>query len=69
MDIKIEDFRNKELPKEVRIESLRQEIQKGIDAMRAGNFRTCQVDELDDFMEEIIKEARAEFEARKMNGK
>ncbi len=66
MDTKIADYQNKNLPKEVRLESLRQEIQKGIDAMRAGNFRTCNsTEELNDYLEEIIKEARIEFEAKK----
>ena len=67
MNIKIEDYKNKELPKEVRIESLRQEIQKGVDAMRAGNYKTYH--SADEMIEDVIKEVRAEFNARKINSK
>lgn len=54
------------LPREVRRENLRREIQKGIDAMRQGQFRTY--DSADEMIEDVIKEARTEFEARKNNG-
>lgn len=55
------------IPKEVRRENLRREVQKGIDAMREGNYRSY--NSADEMMEDVIKEARAEFEAKKKNGK
>ena len=60
-------LRTHRIPKEVRLENLRCEVQKGIDAMRAGDYKTY--DSADDMMEDIIKEARSEFEAQKKNGK
>lgn len=60
-------LRASRIPKEVRRENLRHEIQKGIDAMREGNYRSY--DSADEMMEDVIKEARAEFEAKKKNGK
>ena len=60
-------LRTHRIPKEVRLENLRREVQKGIDAMRAGDYKTY--DSADDMMEDIIKEARSEFEAQKKNGK
>jgi antitoxin ParD1/3/4 len=53
--------------KRIRMEELRREVQKGIDDMREGRFTTYSSTE--ELAEEIIKEARAEFEARKNNGK
>lgn len=53
--------------KRIRLEELRREVQKGIDDMREGRFTTYSSTE--ELAEEIIKEARAEFEARKNNGK
>ena len=60
-------LRTHRIPKEVRLENLRREVQKGIDDIRQGNYKTY--DSADDMMEEIISEARAEFEAKKKNGK
>ena len=60
-------LRTHRIPKEVRLENLRREVQKGIDAMLAGDYKTY--DSADDMMEDIIKEARSEFEAQKKNGK
>jgi antitoxin ParD1/3/4 len=53
--------------KRIRLEELRREVQKGIDEMREGRFTTYNSTE--ELAEEIIKEARAEYEARKNNGK
>ena len=55
------------IPQEVRRENLRSEIQKGIDAMRDGKYRTYY--SADEMIEDVIKEARTEFEAKKKNGK
>ena len=38
--------------------------QQGTDAIRTGNYKTC--DSADEMMEDIIKEARAEFEINNM---
>lgn len=43
------------LPREVRRENLRREIQKGIDAIRNGQYKTYSSDNLDEFAEDIIK--------------
>jgi len=53
--------------KKLQIEELRREVQKGIDAIRQGNSKTY--DSADEMIESIISEARAEFDARKINGK
>lgn len=50
-----------------KMEELRQEVLKGVEAMREGNYRTY--NSADEMMEDIIKEARAEFEIKNMNGK
>ena len=50
-----------------RIENLRREVQKGIDQIREGKSRTYH--SADEMIEEIISEARTEFEAGKSNGK
>ncbi len=55
------------IPKEVRLENLRREVQKGIDDIRQGNYKTY--DSADEMMEDVTKEARAEFETKKTNGK
>ncbi len=60
-------LREMKKPKQVRLENLRREVQKGIDDIRQGNYKTY--DSADEMMEEIISEARAEFEAKKKNGK
>jgi antitoxin ParD1/3/4 len=60
-------LRTRRIPKEVRLENLRREVQKGIDDIQQGNYKTY--DSADEMMEEIIKEARTEFEAKKTNGK
>ncbi len=60
-------LRARRIPKEVRRENLRREVMKGVEAMRAGNYRSY--DSAEEMMEDIIKEARAEFEAKKKNGK
>ena len=54
------------IPKEVRRENLRREIQKGIDAMREGNYKSYNADELDEFFEDIIK--RGTEKLKKGNG-
>jgi antitoxin ParD1/3/4 len=60
-------LRNSRIPKKERLENLRREIQKGIDEVRDGNYRTY--DSAEEMMEDIIREARAEFEGKKKNGK
>ena len=47
------------IPKKERLESLRLEIQKGIDAIREGDYTTYRTDQLDEFAEEIIKRSLA----------
>ncbi len=59
-------LKESKIPREVRRENLRREIQKGIDAMRAGNYTTYNADELDDFVEDIIKRGREKM--NKQNG-
>lgn len=53
--------------KQLRREELRREVQKGIDAMREGRFKSYSSAE--ELAEDVIREARIEFEARKNNGK
>lgn len=53
--------------REIRREELRREIQKGVDAIKEGRFKTY--NSADEMIEDVIGEARAEFEARKQNGK
>lgn len=56
-------FEAEEADRNAKREDLRREIQKGIDAIREGNFKSY--DSADEMIEDVIKEARAEFE----NGK
>ena len=51
----------------LRREELRREVQKGIDAMREGRYKSSSSAE--ELAEDVIGEARIEFEARKNNGK
>lgn len=53
--------------KNLRRENLRREVQKGIDAMREGRYKTY--NSAEELAEDVIGEARIEFEARKNNGK
>jgi len=53
--------------KKLPVEELRGEVQKGIDAIKQGNSKTY--NSADEMVENIISEARAEFEAGKTNGK
>lgn len=53
--------------RQIRREELRREIQKGIDAMREGRFKTY--NSAEEMMEDIIGEAKAEFKAKQKNGK
>lgn len=55
------------IPREVRRENLRREIQKGIDDIREGRYTTY--NSVEELAEDVIKEARAEFEAQRNNGK
>ncbi len=59
-------LRTRRIPKEVRLENLRREVQKGIDDIRQGNYKTYNADELDDFIEDII--GRGKEKLRKKNG-
>jgi len=59
-------LKERRLPKQVRLENLRREVQKGIDAIREGRFTTY--DSADELIEDVIREAHVEFEARKDNG-
>lgn len=45
-------------------EDLRREIQKGIDAIREGNYKTYAVDELDNFADEIIERGMKKLEKK-----
>ena len=60
-------LKERKIPKQQRIENLRREVQKGIDAIRQGDFKTYH--SADEMIEDVIKEARAEFKAKKNNGK
>ncbi len=53
--------------RQIRREELRREIQKGVNAIKEGRFKTY--NSADEMIEDVIGEARAEFEARKQNGK
>ena len=53
--------------KNLRRENLRREVQKGIDAMREGRYKTY--NSAEELAEDVIGEVLAEFEARKNNGK
>jgi len=59
-------LKNRRTSKPVRLQNLRREIQKGIDAKKEGRFTLY--DSADELIEDVIKEARIEFEARKKNG-
>ncbi len=65
-ELLLRSFKAEEADREAQRENLRREIQKGIDAIREGNCKTY--DSADEMMEDVIKEARAEFDSRK-NGK
>lgn len=56
----------RKLSKEVRRENLRREVQKGIDAIREGQYKTYQTDELDKFADDII--SRGMKKLHKKNG-
>lgn len=47
-------LKSRRIPKKERLENLRREIQKGIDAVRNGDYKTYQADQLDEFAEEIL---------------
>ena len=53
--------------KNLRRENLRREVQKGIDAMREGRYKTY--NSAEELAEDVIGEVLAEFVARKNNGK
>lgn len=53
--------------REWRLEELRGEVQKGIDEMRVGNYKSYSSGE--ELAEDIIREARKKFEERETNGK
>ena len=59
-------LRTRRIPKEIRLENLRREVQKGIDDMRQGNYKTYNADKLDDFIEDIIE--RGKEKLNKKNG-
>jgi antitoxin ParD1/3/4 len=59
-------LREMKKPKQVRLENLRREVMKGVDAMREGNYKTYNADELDNFVEEIIDRGRKKL--NKKNG-
>ncbi len=60
-------FKESRLPKKIRLENLRREVQKGIDAIKRGNSTTYY--SADEMVEGVIAEARSEFDARKRNDK
>lgn len=60
-------LRASRIPKKERLENLKREVQKGIDEIRNGNYQSY--NSAEEMMEDIIQEARAEFEAKKKNGK
>ena len=57
-------LRAKRIPKEVRLENLRREIQKGIDDIRQGNHKTYDADNLDEFVEGIIERGKERLNKR-----
>lgn len=48
-------LKTRRIPKKERLENLYREVQKGIDAVRNGDYKTYQTDNLDDFAEEILE--------------
>ncbi len=60
-------LKERKLLRRIRLEELRGEVQKGIDAMKEGRYTTY--NSAEELVEDVIQEARAEFEARKENGK
>lgn len=50
-------LKERKLSKDVRVENLRREVQKGIDAIRNGQYKTYNSNNLDNFAEDIIKSA------------
>ena len=61
-------LKESKLPREVRRENLRREIQKGIDDIREGRFTVYDADELDKLADEIRCQGMKNLE-RKQNGK
>lgn len=55
-------LRAKKLSKEERLENLKQKINKGIEDLKNGNYR--KYGSADEMIEDVIKEARAEFETQ-----
>jgi putative addiction module CopG family antidote len=55
-------LRAKKLSAEERLEKLKSEINKGRDAVKNGKYR--EYDSADEMIEDVIKEARAEFEVK-----
>lgn len=53
--------------RQIRRDELRREIQQGIDAGHEGRFTTY--NSAEEMIEDAVREAKAEFEARKKNGK
>lgn len=55
-------LRAKKLPAEKRLEILKDEINKGIDAVKNGNFR--EYDSADELIEDVLTEVNGEFKAK-----
>jgi len=51
------------IQKKERLENLKREIQKGIDAVREGDYTTYRTDQLDEFADEIINRSLAKQQA------
>ncbi len=51
--------------RQIRIEELRREVQKGIDQVRAGNFTSHTTENLHEFFDEIKQEGRKELKDKK----
>ncbi len=57
-------LRARRIPKKERLENLRREIQKGIDDIQEGRYKTYNADNLDEFVEEIIERGKEKLNKR-----
>lgn len=60
-------LKERDMLKEIQRDELRREIMLGVEQIRSGNYIEVKASEMKDFADQIIKEARDEFDQR--NGK
>ena len=61
------EMQTRRIPKEIRMENLRREVMKGVEQIRNGESRVY--NSAQDLVEDIKREARAEFEAKRKDDK